>query len=545
MTKYVIGMDFGTLSARGILINLESGEEIAGAEFSYPHGVLDSVMPWGEVLDDGFALQHPKDYLDALAAVTENLLKQSGIGAENVIGLGIDFTSCTMLPVKKDGTPLCFMEKFEKEPQSYAKLWKHHGASSEADLFTKVAEENGEKWLKSYGGKVSSEWLFPKIMETYNKAREVYDEADLFMEAGDWIVMMLTGNISCSSCMAGYKGMWNKKDGFPSKEFFGKLSEGFALVAEEKVTDNILPTGTKAGEVSKAGEKISGLKEGTTVAVPIIDAHASLPAAGITSGGKLMLIIGTSGCHIVMSDKSNDVPGICGRVDDGIIPGYTAYEAGQTCVGDGFGWFVENCVPASYEAEAKEKNMSTFALLTQKAEKLKVGESGLLALDWWNGNRTPYVDFELTGAIFGLTLKTKPEEIYRALIDAVAFGTKTIVDLYKNNGVEIESIYASGGISQKNKMLMQIYADVLGEEIIVNKSKQSGALGVAMFASVAGGYFKTLDEAATVLVSKEADVYKPNMENTKKYDKLYKEYVKLCEYFAESGNDVLKNLKMI
>lgn len=450
MKKYSIGIDYGTLSARAILVDVENGKEKASAEFVYPHAVMDKTLEDGTIVENKSAFQNPQDYLDALAYTISAVLKESDVKIEDVVGIGVDFTSCTVLPVDEKGVPLCFYDEFKSEPHAYVKLWKHHSAQKEADEITKKAIGNHEKWLDSYGGRVSSEWLFPKILETLRKAPEVYEKAFRFVEAGDWITWMLTGENVCSSCMAGYKGMWNKNTGYPSKDFFKMIAPEFENIVGEKLSTNIKATGTKAGEINEFASKLTGLNVGTAVAVPIIDAHSALPAAGIAESGKLMLIIGTSTCHIVMDKEEKPVFGICGMVKDGIIPGLVAYEAGQAAVGDIFDWFIKNNVPYSYVEDAKNENKSIFAYLTEKAERLEVGESGLVALDWWNGNRTPYADFDLKGAIIGYTLQTKPEEIYRALIEATAFGTKSIVDLYEDNGVEINEIYATGGISQKN-----------------------------------------------------------------------------------------------
>ncbi len=540
--KYSIGIDYGTLSARALLVSLPDGNEVAVSEFKYPHGVMDRELPCGTPLGDNVALQHPQDYIDALCYTISEIIKKGNVAPCDIVGIGIDFTACTMLPIDKNGTPLCFDDRFKSTPYAYAKLWKHHAASAEAELITKVAKDSGEKWLDTYGGKVSSEWLFPKILETYNKAPEVYESAANFVEAADWLTFFLTGKLVRSSCMAGYKGMWNKKDGFPSKDFLKKLDNNFGETVLNKLSGDVLPTGTCAGKVCESAAALTGLSCNTTVSVPIIDAHAALPAAGIVDDDKLMLIIGTSTCHIVMSKKSKDVPGICGRVDDGIIPGFVAYEAGQACVGDSFDWFVKNCVPAKYEQDAGNMGVSIFEYLESRASVLKAGESKLLALDWWNGNRTPYADYDLTGAIFGLTLQTKTEEIYRALIEATAYGTKRIVDLYREYGVPIKKIYAAGGISQKNDLLLQIYADVLGSEIIVPLNQQSGALGCALFASVSGGYYSTIKEAAENILGADEKIYKPDMNNHKIYQRLYAEFCKISEYFAKGSNDILKSL---
>lgn len=539
--KYTIGIDYGTLSARALLIQVTDGKEIASSEFKYPHGVMDRELPCGTPLGDNVALQHPQDYIDALCYTISEIIKKGNVAPCDIVGIGIDFTACTMLPIDKNGTPLCFDDRFKSTPYAYAKLWKHHAASAEAELITKVAKDSGEKWLDTYGGKVSSEWLLPKMLETYNISPEIYNSADYFIEAGDWIIQFLTGNLVRSSCFAGYKGLWNKQDGYPSKEFMIKLDESFGETASQKLSGEVLPTGTLAGTVCDRAAAMTGLAKGTSVCVPIIDAHASLPAAGIVDEDKLLLIIGTSTCHIVMSNESKDVPGICGRVDDGVVSGFVAYEAGQACVGDSFDWFVKACTPAKYENEAASEGISIFDLLERKATALGPGGSRLLALDWWNGNRTPYADYDLTGAILGLNLMTKPEQIYRALIESTAFGTRRIVDLYNNYGVPIKEIYAAGGISQKSELLMQIYADVLGCEIKVPLSQQSGALGGALFAAVAAGTYDNMKDAANAMLDTEEKIYKPDMNNHKIYDKLYIDFCKLSEYFA-NDNNILKNL---
>lgn len=532
MAKYSIGVDYGTLSARALLVDLTDGSEIAESVFEYPHAILASDFFDGITLENTDAFQNPQDYLDALVVTVKDVLETSGVSPLDVVGIGFDFTSCTVLPVDEKGTPLCFYDKYKNNPQAYVKLWKHHSAQQEADEITALAEKENAPWLSSYGGKVSSEWLFPKLFEVYHKAPEVYEDTFRYIEAGDWLVWMLTGRETHSSCMAGYKALWNKKTGYPENEFWAKYDSKFADIIGTKVSCNVLPTGTKAGMINAHGSFLTGLDIGTAVAVPIIDAHAALPAAGITDGGKLMLIIGTSSCHIVMNKEDKTVSGICGSVEDGIIPGLVAYEAGQSAVGDIFDWFIKNMVPESYVKEANDSGKSIFSLMDEKASELQIGESGILALDWWNGNRTPYADYSLTGMIMGLNLHTKPEEIYRGILESTAFGTRRIVELYEENGVEINEVYAAGGISQKNSFLMHMYADVLGKEIQIAASNQAGAKGSVIFASVAGGYFNTAKEAAEVISDKCEKVYYPNSENTEKYEAIYKEYKEFSEYFA-------------
>ena len=539
---YSIGIDFGSLSARAVLIDLNNGATVAESEFIYPHAILTDQDFDNVVLEKTDAFQHPKDYLDALSFVTKDILEQSQIPVDQVVGVGIDFTSCTVVALTEDGVPLCFLDEFQNEPQAYVKLWKHHSAQKEAEEITELAHELGESWIKNYGEHISSEWLFPKIMETLHKAPEVFERCAYFSEAADWLVWQLTGEKVYGSCMAGYKACWNAETGYPDNSFWEQLDPRLANIVGAKVGTNVQGTGTKAGCVNAVGAKLTGLKEGTVVSVPIIDAHAALPAVGITEGEKLLLILGTSGAHIIMHEEQKEVAGISGSVKGGIIPELIAYESGQASVGDCFEWFVKNCVPESYQKEAKDRGINIYQYLTEKASLLDVGSSGLLALDWFNGNRAPYVDFDLTGVILGLNLQTKPEEIFRALIESTAFGTKRIVEIYEENGIGVKEIFASGGISQKNAFLMQIYADVLGQEIKVIEAPQAAAKGSAVLASVAGGHFGSFKKATETLCKCKEIIYTPNQSNTEKYDKLYKEYLTVSEFFAK--NSILKNLKL-
>jgi len=548
--KYSIGVDFGTQSGRAVLVEIGTGREVATAVKVYPHGVMDEYLPDGKTrLEDDWALQHPQDYLDVLGETIPAVLKQAGVDREDVIGVGIDFTACTMLPTDEKGTPLCFYDEYKSNPHAYVKLWKHHAAQDEANRLNEIAGKRGEDFLLRYGGKISSEWLIPKIWQILNEAPEIYEKAGRFMEAADWVIMQLVGEEKRNSCTAGYKALWHKQKGYPSNEFFKALDPRLENVVDEKLSRDIYPIGSKAGEITEKAAKLTGLKPGTAVAVANVDAHVAVPAVGITEEGKMLMIMGTSTCHILLGTEEKMVPGMCGVVEDGVIPGYLGYEAGQSCVGDHFEWFVKNCVPASYFQEAEERGMNIHDLLSEKAQKLAVGESGLVALDWWNGNRSVLVDVDLTGMIVGLTLLSKPEEIYRALIEATAYGTRMIIETFEESGVPIRELYAAGGISQKNPFLMQIYADVTNREIKISASSQTPALGSAMFGAVAagkerGGYDSIVDAAKEMARLKDV-VYKPNPENVKMYDKLYAEYKILHDYFGRGGNDVMKRLKEI
>lgn len=547
--KYAIGLDYGTQSGRAVLVDVSNGEVIAQSTQVYTHGVMEEYLPDGTKLGMDWAIEHPTDYLEVLRETIPAVLAEAKVSADDVIGVGIDFTACTMLPVDKDGTPLCFYEEYKSVPHAWLKLWKHHAAQEQANRLNQIAEERGEEFLSRYGGKISSEWMIPKIMQIVEEAPEIYDRADRFMEAADWVILQLTGVEARNSCTAGYKAMWHKKDGYPSKDFFKALHPKLENVVEEKLSTNILPQGAKAGEITELAASLTGLKVGTAVAVANVDAHVAVPAVGITEPNKLLMIIGTSTCDILCGTEEKIVPGMCGVVEDGVLPGFFGYEAGQSCVGDHFEWFVKNCVPQSYHEEAATAGKNIHTFLTEKASALKVGESGLLALDWWNGNRSVLVDVDLTGMMLGMTLTTKPEEMYRALIEATAYGKRIIIETFENAGVPIDELYACGGISKKNAMMMQIYADVTNKEIFIGASDQTPALGSAMFGAVAagaaaGGYDSIFD-AAKIMGKVEEKTYKPIPENVAAYNKLFAEFKILHDYFGRGENDVMKRLKKI
>ncbi len=549
MHKYTIGVDFGTLSGRAVIVDTTTGEEVAVAVHEYSHAVMDEKLPDGTPLGVDWALQHPQDYLDVFRITIPQVIKMAMVSPEQVAGVGIDFTACTVLPVKADGTPLCFLDEYRSRPNAWVKLWKHHAAQDEANRLNIIAEERGEKFLRRYGGKISSEWMIPKIWQTVNEDPEVYDAADRFIEAADWVIWQLTGRETRNTCTAGYKAIWHKHDGYPSNDFFSALHPKMERLVDEKLSRTLLPVGTKAGTITPQAARLTGLKEGTAVAVANVDAHVSIPAVGITTPGKMLAIIGTSTCHMLLGDVEKEVPGMCGVVEDGIIAGFYGYEAGQSCVGDHFQWFVENCTPAEYRDEAEEAGVDLHTLLTEKAARLTPGESGLVALDWWNGNRSVLVDVDLTGMIAGMSLVTKPEEIYRALIEATAYGTRMIIETFEENGVPVNEFYAAGGIAEKNPFVMQIYADVINREIKISGSPQAPALGSALFGALAAGKdaggFDTVQEAAAVMAKVKDYTYKPVKENVEIYDRLFAEYRVLHDYFGRGANDVMKRLKAI
>lgn len=548
--KYTVGVDFGTESGRAVLVDVRNGKVLATAIYPYKHGVLDEKLPGTNVrLEPDWALQDPEDYIRTLKSTIPAVLKESGVAPEDVIGVGVDLTACTMMPTTADGTPLCNLPEFRKNPHAWVKLWKHHAAQPEADRINATARARGEPWLARYGGKISSEWFFSKTLQILDEAPEVYAAADRLIEGADWVVWQLTGHETRNACTAGYKAMWSKREGFPGNDYFRALDPRLEHVIDEKMSRTILPIGSRAGELSPQAARWTGLRPGTAVAVPIVDAHAAVPASTVTEPGRMVAIMGTSTCHLILSTEERAVPGMCGYVEDGIIPGLIGYEAGQSGVGDIFAWFVENAVPPQYHALAKKKKQSLHATLEQEAAKLVPGESGLLALDWWNGNRSVLVDVDLSGLLVGATLATQAPEIYRALLEATAFGTRVIIEALDKNGVPVNEIVASGGLPERNKLLMQIYADVTGREFKIGGSNQAGALGAAMLGAVAagaqaGGYASIFD-AAPRMGRLRKESYVPNPAAQKVYDSLYAEYLTLHDYFGRGENDVMKRLKQL
>ena len=501
--KYAIGVDFGTESGRAVLVETKTGKEIVASVYSYQNGVIDKQLPvegHPVTLEPEWALQDPEDYIRTFQKTIPDVLSQAAIQPEDVIGIGIDFTACTILPVKSDGTPLCMLPEYRRNPHSWVKLWKHHAAQPEADKINATARRMGEPWLDRYGGKISSEWFFAKTLQILDEAPDIYDAADRLIEAADWVVWQLTGVEKRNSCTAGYKAMWSKREGYPPNDYFKTLHPRLEKVVDEKMSRIIYPIGDKAGGLTAQAAEWTLLKEGTAVAIANVDAHVSVPAATVTEPGRMVMIMGTSICHMLLGKEEQSVEGMCGVVEDGIIPGLFGFEAGQSGVGDIFAWFLDNCVPEEYCIEAGKRGLSVHQLLEAKAALQKPGQHGLLALDWWNGNRSVLVDVALSGLLIGATLGTAPEDIYRALIEATAYGTRVIIEAFERNDVKVDELVACGGLPEHNKMLMQIYADVTGRNFKISAAKQTPALGAAMFGAVAagrraGGYDTILDAA--------------------------------------------------
>ncbi|HVO41434.1 MAG TPA: ribulokinase [Aggregatilineales bacterium] len=542
---YTIGIDFGTESGRAVLVDTRDGREVATAIHPYANGVIDEHLP-GESrpLPPDWALQDPNDYLEVLKRTVPAVLAQSGVKAEDVVGLAIDFTACTMLPTKRDGTPLCFLDEWRHTPHAWVKLWKHHAAQPQADQINATARRMGQAWLDRYGGKISSEWFFSKALQILEEAPEVYAASERLIEAADWTIWQLTGVETRNACTAGYKAM--VQDGtYPSREYFAALDPRFADVIETRMMRQFAPLGGRAGGLTQQAAAWTGLKPGTAVAVANVDAHVTVPAVKVTEPGRMVMIMGTSTCHMLVGTALQTVEGMCGVVRDGIIPNFYGYEAGQSGVGDIFAWFVDNAVPPEYHEAAKVAKMDLHGYLESEAAKQKPGEAGLLALDWWNGNRSTLVDADLTGLLIGATLGTRAPDIYRALIEATAFGTRTIIESFEQRGIPVNQLVAAGGLPDKNKLLVQIYADVTGKPMYFSGSAQASALGTAMHAAVAAGVYPDIHAAAEKMGKLKDEVVQPIAEHKPIYDRLYADYKTLYDYFGRGTNDVMKRLKQI
>lgn len=543
-SKYVIGIDYGTLSGRAVVVRVEDGLELASAVHAYEHAVMDTYLPTSsERLPPEWALQMPSDYVAVLKTAVPEAVAAAGIDPADVIGVGTDFTACTMIPVLEDGTPLCELAKFASNKHSYVKLWKHHAAQPQADRITALAKERSEAWLPRYGGLISSEWQLAKGLQLFEEDREVYDTMWRFVEAADWIVWQLGGSYSKNACTAGYKG--NFQDGaYPSAEYLEALAPGFGSFIEEKLAGEIVSLGSVSGHLTEKAAEWTGLSVGIPIAVGNVDAHVSNPAVKATEPGQMVAIMGTSTCHILSDTELKVVPGMCGVVDGGVIAGMYGYEAGQSGVGDIFAWFTNNCVPPEYHDAAKANGEDLHTYLTGLAAKQQVGEHGLIALDWWSGNRSVLVNHELSGLILGLDLATKPEDIYRALLESTAFGARVIVEAFIAAGVTVNEFIVVGGL-KKNPLLMQIYSDVLRLPLSLAVSEQGPALGSGIHAAVAAGAYPDVPSAAAAMGRREYAAFRPNEENAATYDRLFAEYLEVHDYFGRGVNDVMRRLKAL
>jgi L-ribulokinase len=541
---YVVGVDYGTLSGRALVVRVSDGAEMGSAVHEYPHAVITERLPAGGAqLPPDWALQVPSDYVEVLRGAVPAAIAASGVDPAQVIGIGTDFTACTMVATLADGTPLCELEEFADRPHAYVKLWRHHAAQPQADRITELARVRGEAWLPRYGGLISSEWEFAKALQLLEEDPQLYARMERWVEAADWIVWQLTGSYVRNACSAGYKGIL--QDGaYPDRDYLAHVNPDFADFVETKLDQPIGHLGDAAGTLSERAAAWTGLPAGIAVAVGNVDAHVTAAAGNALRPGQMVAVMGTSTCHVMNGDELREVPGMCGAVDGGIVQGSWGYEAGQSGVGDIFGHFVDTSVPASYSQAAAAEGISVHEYLSRLGAGQVPGEHGLVALDWHSGNRSVLVDHELSGVIVGLTLATKPEDVYRALIEATAFGTRTIVETFNRSGVPVEELVVVGGLL-KNHFLMQIYADVTRLPLSVITSEHGPALGSAIHAAVAAGAYPDVRAAAAVMGRVERAVYTPKSSNAERYDQIFAEYTKLHDYFGRGQNPVMRTLRRI
>jgi L-ribulokinase len=533
--RYAIGVDFGTESGRAVLLDLSSGDDLASSVVRYPSVVIDRTLPsTGDRLPPDWALQDPDDWVTVIEQAVPDAVAKAGVDPARVVGFGVDFTSCTVLPVTSDGVPLCTIERWRSRKHAWPKLWKHHAAQPVADRLNEVALSRGDEFLQRYGGRISSEWYFPKLISVWLEDREIYDAAAWFIEATDWIVWYLTGIQCRQSATAGYKAMWSPAEGLPPVDYFEAAYPGFSAPGE-KLGDSFVPLGTRAGTLRPEVAARVGLPESVAVAVGNVDAWVSVPGVGVEEPGTFVIVIGTSICDMIVSPEETRLPGITGVVRDGILPGLYGYEAGQAAVGDMLAWFAGTLLnePGSYSE------------LEDAAAKFAPGETGLVAIDWWNGNRTILADADLSGAILGLTLQSTREEIYRALLESIAFGSRRIMDNFEEHGLPLSEVVACGGIAERSPLMMQLLADTSGRDVQVPEVNEIPARGAALFGAVAAGVFEDIQAAIAATRPQSVRTYKPDPSTKPTYDRVYEIYRTLYDILGRSNVELLHGLKRI
>ena len=540
MANYAIGLDYGTNSCRSLIVNLETGAETASHVYNYPSGQMGVIV---DPHDPNVARQNPADYRAGLIdIVVQGLAKaraaDSAFSPDRVVGIGVDTTGSTPMPVNRAGVPLALLPEFEGNPNAHAWLWKDHTSHAEAAEITALAAKIRPQYLAKCGGTYSSEWFWSKVLHCKRADARVFEAAFSFVELCDWIPALLTGiedplMLKRGVCAAGHKAMYAKQwGGLPDQTFLCALDPDLPAL-RDRLYETAYTADVKAGGLCRAWAKLLGLREGIAVAVGAFDAHMGAVGAGCATG-KLAKILGTSTCDLMVAKNDRplkDIPGVCGIVDGSVIAGYYGIEAGQSAVGDIFLWFVNNLVPESFGASAGAK----FAALDAAASKLKPGESGLMALDWNNGNRTVLTDVRLSGLLLGQTLHTTAPEIYRALVEATAFGALMIVNRVRDYGVPVDQVINCGGLAVKSPFLMQVYADILNMPMTVAASDQTCALGAALFGAVAAGAFADVEAAQAKACRIRERVYQPVQENVAVYRELFALYSQLHDGFGTAA----------
>ncbi|WP_145477253.1 ribulokinase [Staphylococcus warneri] len=522
--SYSIGIDYGTASGRVILVNTSDGKIVSSYEETYQHGTIAEELG-GETLPHNYFLQHAGDYHHVLENGVKHVLEESQINKDEVVGIGVDFTSCTVVFLDENFRPLHMNEDLSHHPHAYVKLWKHHGAQDEATQMVEANEKANQNWLDYYGHSVNSEWMIPKILEVKHKAPELLERAHYIMEAGDYMTSLLVNQNIRSNCGIGFKGFYDEVNGF-NYDFFETVDPELPQIIKDKCEAPVIQIGDSAGSLSEYYQNLCGLSSNVQISPYMIDAHSGVLGAGAIEKGEFTPVIGTSTCHLMLDPKQEPIPSITGSVKDAIIPGLYAYEAGQAAVGDLFS-YSERMAPQHIVEEAAKQDKSVLEYLETLASQIPVEDQHVVVLDWHNGNRSILSDSHLTGSVFGLTLQTPFEMVHRAYLESTAFGTKMIMKQFEDNDIPVHTVYASGGIPKKSQLLVDIYANVLNKKVVVLESSNATALGAAMLGANVGGAYDTLRE--TVQHMKQPVYYEkqPDPEKVKHYEKLFDKYQKL------------------
>lgn len=542
-----VGLDYGTLSCRAVLVRTDNGAVVAEGEYVYPYAVMDRALPDGTPLPPSWALQHPQDHLDALLFLVPELLRKSGVNASQVVGIGVDSTASTVMALDEALLPLCLDPQWQSHPHAWTKLWKHHAAGEYARRLTETAKERSPLLLRRYGGMIGAECLLAKVIETRVCDPALFDRAYGFMELGDWITSLLVGSVTAGGPYLTCKALYDPETGYPDRDFLASVAEGAEDVPDKLAASlpdaRIAWPGERIGTLCPSMAKKLGLSAGTAVSAPQMDGYAGFPGSGVRGANELLMMIGTSTAFIVHDRRELAVPGVCGAVPNADLPGCVCYAAGQGCVGDMLAWFVENGVPAVYSERASASGMGLHDYLSLLAGRKRPGETGLLSLDWFNGNKSVLADPALSGLILGLDIHTHPEDIYRCLIEGSAFGARKIIENYEEHGLYVDGITACGGIARKNPFFMQIYSDVIGRPLRAVDCSQTGALGSAVFAAAGAGVFESVEDAIGTMARHPVRVYSPDAENHRVYDTLYRDYLRLHDFFGTEDSGIMHRLR--
>lgn len=537
---YVIGVDYGTQSARAQLLAAADGTVCCESVFFYPHGVMSQCLPDGTpLMGEHWALVHPQDYWEALVQLIHDLLQLGQVDKALIRGLSIAATACTLVPVNNELMPLCNMKSFAREPHAYAKLWKHHRAEEDARRMTRVAKESSEDFLGAYGGAISSEWAMPKMLEVLREAPEVFHTADAFMQISDWLDSLLTGKIIRGGGISSFKALYSRESGYPSQDYLARVHPMLPEAVQNKLRGKMVFPGEKAGKLTQHAAEMLGLLPDITVASGHTDAHAAALGAGVLQSGDYLIVLGTSSVTHFLHSDHKQIPGVNACIRDGLLPGLTCYTAGQPCVGDMLEWFVRLIDP--------EKNSQTYIELEREAALLNAGECGLIALDWWNGNRCLLGNNRLSGLMMGMTLNTNRADIYRALMESIAFGQRMIRDQYEKHGLSVGRVILCGGIATKSPLMCQIIADVLGTPVEISSTKQATVLGAGMCAAsglgIEEGGYDRLEDAVMHMRSKTGKIVYPDRAQATKYNEIIKRYRRLHNFFGIEEVQLMESMR--